>query len=381
MSSAYPNSQSSRELAALGEGISVSKEDEATGVTIATTGTGAAAGSFDTESGDINLGSTSDSDLVLKRNNVEAVRIESTKDVSILGSLSVTETVNYGAAFDSKTIASDSITATSSVHKVIPESGTADDLSTINGGVQGDRLTLMSNSATNTTTVKSGTGNIFLSGGEDKVLNNTVDKLELVNFTGNWHEVSYSSLATAPISAGSSPVGQVAVSDGSGGTVWKYYPEGWGYYKDDGAAQVFTTTPSKIQIDGAGSTSDSAFLPREIRGSGELWDTTADSITPITDGDSYSVRLDLPVTAESGNPKEITLVLDIGGTGSITIPIATRYEAVGRAVPYTLSIATNIFDRTTFLANGGDLFLSTDIGTVTVDNPAILITRTSAGDF
>lgn len=67
-----------------------------------------------------------------------------------------------------KTIASDAITATQAVHKLQPESGTADDLATINGMDAGDILILyVSDKGTDTITIKHGTGNISCSGAAD----------------------------------------------------------------------------------------------------------------------------------------------------------------------------------------------------------------------
>jgi len=77
-----------------------------------------------------------------------------------------------------------------------------------------------------------------------------------------------------------------------------YDERGWGYYQDaesSPATQSITSTASKLQIDGAGVDSDSSFLPREIRGSSELWDTTNDNIIGINAGDAYYTRIDLEI--------------------------------------------------------------------------------------
>ena len=61
---------------------------------------------------------------------------------------------------------------------------------------------------------------------------------------------------------------QIYLSDGAGSGNWRYWPTGWGYYKDNASAQTFGTTASKLSIDGAGSTTEVGYLPPEIRGSG-----------------------------------------------------------------------------------------------------------------
>ena len=175
--------------------------------------------------------------------------------------------------------------------------------------------------------------------------------------------------------------GAIAVSNGAGAITWKYFPEGWGYYKDNGSTNVFNTTAAKLLIDGSGSTSDSDYLPHEIRGSGELWDVTTNKITPMTLGDSYQMRVDLPVTAKTGSPGSVTLTLDIGGGATPTVLILTKELVTTKTPPYVMSTSTGFFTKSTFLTNGGQIFLTTDAGTLTVTNPAVYIKRTSAGDL
>lgn len=78
----------------------------------------------------------------------------------------------------SLTIASGVITVTKSVHRIEPEALAAtDDLVTINGGTDGDILILRSVSSGRETTLKDGTGNLFLAG--DFVLSNFHDSITL----------------------------------------------------------------------------------------------------------------------------------------------------------------------------------------------------------
>ncbi len=158
---------------------------------------------------------------------------------------------------------------------------------------------------------------------------------------------------------------------------------GWGVYADAAttpATQVFTTTPALLQIDGAGSTSNSAHLPREIRGSAELWDTTNDLITPINSGDGYDIRVSLGATAKTGSPNEIIVQLDIGGGGSPTIVVAEVASPASKTTPFTATISIPIFTLSTFLSNGGQIFVSTDAGTITIGTRSILIKRDYNGD-
>lgn len=175
--------------------------------------------------------------------------------------------------------------------------------------------------------------------------------------------------------------GMVLRANGSGGLSWVYPPQGYGFYVHNGSPQVLNTTYSKVVIDGNGTTSDSNYLPKAIRGVGELWDNVTNKITPIAMGDSYEMRLDLPVTSESGSVTDITIQLDIGGGASPTIPIVTRAAIGGKSTPYIISVAFPLFSGATFLANGGQLFVKTNVGSIAVSGAQLYVGRTGAGDF
>lgn len=173
---------------------------------------------------------------------------------------------------------------------------------------------------------------------------------------------------------------QVYIADGTGSGTWTYFPTGWGYYADaSGSAQTFNSTPSILEIDGLGVDTEESYLPPEIRGSGSLWDSTNDLITPITVGDSYDVRLDLPITATATSPSYLFWTLDIGGGTSITNAITSGTLVIAKTAPFTLSVGVPIFCLTDFKTNGGQFFLSTDAGSVTIDEATIYISRNHAG--
>ena len=157
------------------------------------------------------------------------------------------------------------------------------------------------------------------------------------------------------------------------------YGSGWGFYVDSETApatQTFNATASKLQIDGAGG-GNTSYLPREIRGVSDLWDTTNDKILPVNLGDAYSIRIDMTVTGETQNPNNIILQLDIGGGATPSIVIVDSYISTGKGTPYTLSVAFPIFCLSNFIINGGQLFISTDAGAITVSSRAISIHRLS----
>ena len=164
-----------------------------------------------------------------------------------------------------------------------------------------------------------------------------------------------------------------------------YNMAGWGFYVEDQltpSTQVITTTSSLLQIDGGGLTSNTAYLPREIRGTGtQLWDTVNSKILPIGIGDGYTVRIDLQITAKSGSPTELTLDLDISGLASPTTVIVERIIGTSKTPPYTVSVGFPLFSLSTFKANGGQIFLRTDAGSVTLTSRQISIHRISNGQI
>ena len=151
---------------------------------------------------------------------------------------------------------------------------------------------------------------------------------------------------------------------------------GWGYYKDSETTtptQTINTTPSILQIDGLGANSDSSQLPLEIFGISELW--AGNKVTAIGNGDGYDIRLDLQVTSKTSNPNVIDFVLDIGGGAGITIPVVEIESSIEKAPPFSVTVVFPIFTLGTFITNGGQFFLSTDTGSVTVTSRAVLIKR------
>jgi hypothetical protein len=84
-----------------------------------------------------------------------------------------------------QTIASGVISVSSSMSSIETEGLSAtDDLDTINGTQVGDVIYLRSHNSSRDTTVKHGTGNIFLNGGADRVLSTTRSSLVLINWNG-----------------------------------------------------------------------------------------------------------------------------------------------------------------------------------------------------
>lgn len=174
--------------------------------------------------------------------------------------------------------------------------------------------------------------------------------------------------------------GMVYVANGDGSGTWRYWPLGKAYYQHSfSTAQVINTTPSLLQVNGSGNLTQTSRLPREISG-GALWDTATYKLLPVRLNDVYTLRVDLPVTAESGSPTELTVQFDIGGLTTPTNVIMSKFYKTGRTVPYTISFDTTLDVLTsTTLTNGVKIFLRTDVGSITLGNPGILVAKVIDG--
>lgn len=111
------------------------------------------------------------------------------KDNYVAGVTTMVGGANLGVP-STLTIATDTITITSSNHMVDTEAAAAtDDLATINGGTDGTLLILGTFSSVRDVTVKNGIGNIFC--GSDRVLNTAGDKILLLKRGTQWHMICY----------------------------------------------------------------------------------------------------------------------------------------------------------------------------------------------
>jgi hypothetical protein len=206
-------------------------------------------------------------------------------------------------------------------------------------------------------------------GGEGDILSNNIDLTAggtaIVGYTG--FEAEWATLGNSNISD----------SD-------RIEPAGWANYQDGEttpATQTITTTPVKLLIDGLGAATEEAYLPLSIRGSSSLWDTANDCIVPILEGDSYDVRVVLDITGKSGTPTLLTMELDIGGGVAPTISIVTDDRSTSKTPPFSLVFTFPIFTLATFIANGGQFFLSVNTGTYTIGGRSVYIARTSPGSI
>lgn len=147
---------------------------------------------------------------------------------------------------------------------------------------------------------------------------------------------------------------------------------GWAVYRDTGADFVINTTEKLLTIDKNSVTE--TYLPLEIRETGGTL-FAGNAITPISVGDSYDLRLDIEIVSKTGNPQKIFVKLDIGGSDVTPTNTILNSPIPGNIIDSFSVPLGIIFVGSTFLANGGRLFVSTDTGTVTINSRLLFIKR------
>jgi len=164
-------------------------------------------------------------------------------------------------------------------------------------------------------------------------------------------------------------------------------PEGFGFYVDDNSGGDQTAGDGeanavKLSINGLASNTNTNNLPNVINGVSQLWDTTDDKITPIYEGDQYSIRISVSVVSTSSNPTFLSCALDIGDELSpfpqIRVFEDTKTLRSG-GFPQIYTFSFPIFTLSTFIANGGKFFLYCNSGTAAFNSTSILISRTASG--
>lgn len=99
------------------------------------------------------------------------------------------------------------------------------------------------------------------------------------------------------------------------------------------------------------------YAPNGFTGA-DFYDNATSKITPLGLGDSYIYRISL-TAVPAQNDKTLILDLDIGGTQGIILQRSTRLSK-GAGTENFISTTNSIFTLGTFVANGGELYLTCD---------------------
>lgn len=210
---------------------------------------------------------------------------------------------------------------------------------------------------------------------------NTADSGKVItpsSSTAGTSELRYLSLSD--LSDGSSAVSLGALLDND---IINY--QGWEMIEDGLVTTpsiVVGTSDTKLTVDdeGQANNTNASYLPRVIRGTGNLWNRSTHRINPIAVGDTYDLRVNLTISAAAGTPAVLTCLLDTGSTTSPTIVVAEDFRSINKTAPFTMTFDFPVFCLNNFFTNGGQIFLKTDAGSVTVEDRSILLVRTGSGN-
>ena len=182
-----------------------------------------------------------------------------------------------------------------------------------------------------------------------------------------------------PKGAATAVAGAEYVADGAGSGDW-IRVQGWSQNAD---SRTTVGTPAQNIATGArtlwlndGGTTDLDKLPSDIGASGHLWDKVANKIVPIAVFDTYNIRIGFKAENYAGTGPDIKIELDIGG-GLGTI-VSTTLPLLRSGAQQSCLVAFPVFAGSTFLANGGSIYLTyTGTGTCDIFASDIIIIRES----
>ena len=145
---------------------------------------------------------------------------------------------------------------------------------------------------------------------------------------------------------------------------------------DDGVGTLgLTTSPTLLTINGLGGTTYRSARPEKLITAGTyLWDTSTNTLNPMAVNDLITVRIGLSFSSPTGNPTQLTLKADIGGTGTPTNTIFTDTKIIKSATE-PINFVVPLYCLSTFLANGGKFFLELDSGTLNITDRNIFINK------
>ena len=155
---------------------------------------------------------------------------------------------------------------------------------------------------------------------------------------------------------------------------------GWGFYADSTYTDVspLVINNDKIQItcDGLDGATNTTELPTRLS---NIWNTTTNVIDAKDAGDSFALRFAFKATAPQNGYFDIGL--DIGAdiiSSPIVVASETKIHPKGAGVVSTYSFDVPIFTLSTFVANGGKLFIDTrdDAIIVNVHDITVLLVAT-----
>lgn len=178
----------------------------------------------------------------------------------------------------------------------------------------------------------------------------------MTNLTSNMIPLSGSG-SGSPDAANAGEAGMTFFADGAGGGEWLRVP-GWAQYSDQ---DVTVGSPSQTLATGVRTlwTNDGVLTTIEHDPSDltvPMWNVSTNKIIPITSFDTYITRLTFSAENYSGVTPYIIIELDIGGALGVIWSETTPLLKGGNQ--QDISVTIPFFTGTTFIANGGSVYMT-----------------------
>jgi len=178
-------------------------------------------------------------------------------------------------------------------------------------------------------------------------------------------------------STGVAPAGALLIADGATGADFLRY-QGWSQYEDSRTTvgtptqTITNSVRTKIINDGGTLTLEKAPSDATV----PLWNVSTNKHMPVAAFDLYHLRLSFTIEDYSGTDPYIDVELDIGGSVGTIFARDITLRKGGAA--QKVSLAFPVFSGTTYLANGGEFYITyTGNTTCKVYKTSILIIRES----
>lgn len=142
--------------------------------------------------------------------------------------------------------------------------------------------------------------------------------------------------------------------DSSENTPWT----GWEHvadanYTSGSPLAIVADTRAQVTIDGLGTDTEQGYLPEGVSG---FWDTGANQLVAINEGDFYNVRLQFKCST-AATDSYVDCELDVGGSLG-TIIQETRPILKSSSATNSMVFSWPVFAMGTFLASGGTFYLT-----------------------
>ena len=149
------------------------------------------------------------------------------------------------------------------------------------------------------------------------------------------------------------------------GNMWQHYEDS--AFPVGGKRVILAGVRTKLTIDGVTRTEASP------NGYSPIWNVSTNKIEPFAIDDFYTVRLDLKAWNNGATDNHFDIEMDIGGAVGV-VAADTGVLIKGQTTSQNFNFSSQFFVGTTFLANGGEIYI-TPLGDASFWDAGITISR------